>query len=81
MAKKLKYLVALLCVALFTIFLFPVLLLFAFLAVLGFGLLLLKAKRHQKRSVKKAPPEKGVELEAEIEVLQRERYLEPHRHS
>lgn len=81
MAKKLKYLVALLCVALFTIFLFPVLLFFALIAVLGFGALLIKAKRHQKKFVKKPRPEGGVELEAEIEVLQRERYLEPHRHS
>lgn len=81
MARKLKYLFATLCLVLFTIFLFPVLLFFALIAVAGFGLLLLKARRQQKRSVRRSKPEKGVELEAEIEVLQRERYLEPHHRS
>lgn len=78
MAKTLKYLFALLSVILFTLFLFPVLLLIALAAVVGFLVVLFKAKRRQKRPIKRAEQDKGVELEAEIEVLQRERYLEPH---
>lgn len=81
MAKTLKYLFTLLIVVLFTIFLFPVLLLFALVAVAGFLFLIFKAKRRQKQPIRRPQQEKGVELEAEIEVLQRERYLEPHHRS